>query len=68
MMVAQRWLIEVECTVGADDYYYDVHREGGRELMIGLKCTRIEIECMRREELPVCETCVSMLLTLETCV
>jgi hypothetical protein len=37
-------------TVGKDDDYYDFHREGGSELLIGLKCTRIEIECMRREE------------------
>jgi len=36
--------------VGEDEHYYDVHREGGSELLIGLKCTRIEIECMRREE------------------
>ena len=50
MMMAQRWLIEVECTVGEDDDYYDFHREGGSELLIGLKCTGIEIECMRREE------------------
>lgn len=50
MKMAQRWLIEVECTVGEDDDYYDFHREGGSELLIGLKCTGIEIECMRREE------------------
>ena len=50
MMMAQRWLIEVECTVGEDDDYYDLHWEGGRELLIGLTCTGIEIECMRREE------------------
>ena len=50
MMMAQCWLVEVECTVGEDDHYYDFHREGGSELLIGLKCTGIEIECMRREE------------------
>ena len=50
MMMAQRWLIEVECAVVDDDDYYDFHREGGSELLIGLKCTGIEIECMRREE------------------
>jgi hypothetical protein len=37
-------------TVGKGDDYYDFHREGGSELLIGLKCTGIEIECMRREE------------------
>jgi hypothetical protein len=45
MMVAQRCF-----TVGKDDGYYDFHKEGGSELLLGLKCTRIEIECMRREE------------------
>lgn len=30
MMMAQRWLIEVECTVGEDDDYYDLS-QGGRE-------------------------------------
>ncbi len=43
-------MIEVECTVGKDDDYYDFRKEGVSELLIGLKCTRIEIECMRREE------------------
>ena len=37
-------------TVGNDDDYYDAHAEGGSELLIGLKCTRIEIECMGREK------------------
>jgi hypothetical protein len=30
MMMAQRWLIEVDCTVGEDDDYYDFS-QGGRE-------------------------------------
>ena len=34
-------------TVGKDDDYYDFHREGGSDLLIGLTCTKIEIECMR---------------------